>query len=276
MRRILVIDCPYLGHRARFTTGPLSYKGQPTGVIYGFLNQVFALLKKTRPDEIVYTWDSRKSFRKRYCSTYKQGRKNQEPDPELIDAFTQFKQLRRNILPELGFVNIFRQTGCEADDLIAALVMNDPKREFIVATSDDDMLQLLDYCDIYNLSKDKQINANVFKEEVGIEPADWAKVKQIAGCTSDNVKGVPGIGEKTAIKYLKNEMNPNSKQFQSIKQAEELIAFNEYLVKLPLPETKAPVLSRSKFNALKMSILCDDLGFNRMRHLIDDWEALNA
>jgi len=274
MEHILVIDCPYLGHRARFTTGPLSYKGKPTGVIYGFLNQLFTLIKRERPDEIAFAWDSRKSFRKEYYPDYKANRrKDGPPDPDMLAAFMQFKQLRAEILPQLGFVNNFRQTGCEADDIIGALVKNDPKRRFTIVTSDDDMLQLLDHCDMYNLGKELRIDNYAFTRQYGIAPEQWVMVKQIAGCSGDNVKGVTGVGEKTAIQYLTGKMNPSSKKYKDIQANQELIEFNEYLVRLPLPETKAPIPKPSHFDAFWMRKLCDDMGFNRMRHLVDDWEA---
>lgn len=275
MNKILVIDCNYLGHRARYTTGPLSYKDKPTGVIYGFLNQLLTLAKKTTPDEVVFTWDSRKSKRKECYPWYKQGRKNDEgPDQETLDAFQQFSQLREEILPDIGFVNQHIQTGYEADDIIAALVQSDPKRQFVVATSDDDLLQLLDHCSIYNLGKDKMITADSFIQDHDINPKQWVEVKKIAGCSSDSIPGVTGVGEKTAIQYLKGNMKPNSKKYKAIQTSKDIIERYEWLVKLPLPGTETPHIKRTEFNPPKMQMMCSDLGFSKAKSQLSEWELL--
>lgn len=277
MNKTLLIDANYLGHRARYTTGLLSYKGKPTGVIFGFLNQLFTLTKKTIPDEVVFVWDSRRSLRKEYYPFYKNKSKthgNEEgPDRELLDAFKQFQELKRDILPQLGFTNNFMQSGYEADDIIATTVQNE-SCQYIVATSDDDLLQLLDYCQIYNLGKDKYITKEDFIEDYKIEPAQWAEVKKIAGCSGDNVPGVQGVGEKTAIRYLLNELPTKAKAYTAIKASKDIIERNEWLVKLPLPGVETPVINKSDFDVSEMQKLCNRMGFNKMRNQLDDWELL--
>ena len=121
-------------------------------------------------------------------------------------AFDQFKQLRKRILPRIGFNNNHLQTGYEADDLIAKYV-KDNAEELVIASADNDLLQLLYFADFLNLSKNKLITSKSFFSEYGILPAQWGMVKQIAGCSSDNVKGIQGVGEITAIKYLKGELS---------------------------------------------------------------------
>lgn len=275
MRKVLILDSNNIGHRAHFTTGPLSYKGRPTGVIYGFLNQLLTLAKKTTPDEVVFTWDSRKSVRKEYYPFYKENRKKEEgPDQAMLDAFAQFKQLRKEILPELGFANNFLQRGYEADDIIAALVQKDPKREFVVASSDDDLLQLLDFCDLYNPFKNTIIRSEDFIEQYGVHPKDWAEVKKIAGCSGDGVPGVQGVGEKTAIQYLTGHLKETSKKYQAIQDAQDIIERNDWLVNLPLPGTEAPHIKRSRFDPIKMKTICNDLGFNKTKNQLSEWEIL--
>lgn len=278
MQKILLIDANYLGHRARYTTGLLSYKDRPTGVIFGFLNQLFTLAKKTVPDEIVFVWDSRKSFRKEAYPFYKEKSKSHNgegPDRELLDAFKQFQQLKKDILPQLGFTNNFMQSGYEADDLIASIVQeNTIHSEYIVATSDDDLLQLLDYCRIYNLGKDKYITKQQFVEDYGIEPYQWVEVKKIAGCSSDNVPGVQGVGEKTAIKYLRKKLHPKTKTYSVIQASNDIIERNEWLVNLPLPGVEKPSIKTSNFDVSEMQTLCNSMGFSKMKNQLDDWELL--
>lgn len=267
---ILIIDSNYLCHRARYTVGGLRYKNIPTGVIYGFLNQLFLLAKKTIPDEIVFAWDSRYSIRKERYSFYKEKR-NIEVDSELIEAYEQFNLLREEILPKIGFVNNFIVKGYEADDIIAKIVQN-KNNKYIVATSDDDLLQLLDYCTIFNLGKNKFIDKKYFIDKNRIEPKDWVEVKKIAGCSGDNVPGVNGVGEKTAIKYLTGSLKSDSKKYKSIEANQDIIERNEWLVKLPLPKTPDFDIKESEFDKQELKIICNKYGFMKLRNQIDEWD----
>lgn len=276
--KILIIDSNYLCHRAIHTTGPLSYRGKPTGVIFGFLNQLFTLGQILRPDEVVFVWDSRKSKRRKRYPFYKD-RGTQEPDSDLIAAFSQFSQLRRHILPELGFCNNFIQSGYEADDLIAKLVMEEPEPSFVTASGDQDLYQLLDYTDMYSMPKSvqiKQITNQIFTEKYGIKPKDWVRVKQIAGCSSDTVPGIDGVGEKTAIKYLLGQLKPESVKYKAIEAGQEIIKRNEWLVKLPLPGAKKYEINRSSFAKSQLRRLCKDLGFIKLLNdynRLDEWNT---
>lgn len=268
---VLLIDSNYLCHRARYTIGGLRYKDIPTGVIYGFLNQLFLLAKKTIPDEIVFVWDSRYSIRKERYSFYKEKRGIEEPDQELIEAYEQFNQLRDEILPRMGFVNNFIAKGYEADDVIAKIVQNQDNK-YIIATSDDDLLQLLDYCVIFNLGKNKFIDRKYFIDKNGIEPKQWVEVKKIAGCSGDNVPGVQGVGEKTAIKYLTGVLKPDSKKYEAIRTNMDIIERNEWLVKLPLPKTPNFDIKESEFNKHELKTICNKYGFMKLRNQIDEWD----
>jgi len=275
MKPLLVIDCNYLAHRARFTTGPLSYKGQPTGVIFGFLNQLFSIGKEVMPENIIFTWDSRKSKRRRILPEYKMNRKQNDegPDQEMLDAFHQFALLRKEILPGLGFKNNWMQPGYEADDLIA--VCCSPERSAVIASSDDDLLQLLSKqtC-IYNLGRKEYYTKDKFVNEYGIKPKQWIEVKKIAGCSGDNVPGVPGVGEKTAIKYLRGELNPDTKTYQKIEQGRKIIERNEDLVSLPFPGTKGRLILPNVFDVGSLKSVCRQFGFTKMTNNLDDWKVV--
>ena len=276
--KILIIDSNYLCHRAIHTTGPLSYRGMPTGVIFGFLNQLFTLGQAVRPDETVFIWDSRKSKRRKRYPFYK-NRGHEEPDSDLIAAFSQFSQLRCHILPELGFCNNFIQSGYEADDLIAKLVMEEPEPKFITASGDQDLYQLLDHTDMYSMPKSvqiKQVTKRTFMEEYGIKPKDWVRVKQIAGCSSDTVPGIKGVGEATAIKYLLGQLKPESVKYKAIEAGRDIINRNEWLVKLPLPGTKKYEIDRCRFDKFRLRDLCKDLGFTKLfndHNRLDEWNT---
>lgn len=276
--KILIIDSNYLCHRAIHTTGPLSYKGVPTGVIYGFLNQLFTLGQAVRPDEVVFVWDSRKSKRRKRYPFYK-NRGHEEPDADLIASFSQFSQLRCHTLPELGFHNNFIQSGYEADDLIAKLVMEEPEPSFVTASGDQDLYQLLDHTDMYSMPKSvqiKQVTKRTFTQEYGIKPKDWIQVKQIAGCSSDTVPGIKGVGEATAIKYLLGQLKPESVKYKAIEAGYDIIQRNEWLVKLPLPGTKKYEIDRSSFDKFRLRDLCKDLGFTKLLNdynRLDEWNT---
>jgi 5'-3' exonuclease len=98
------------------------------------------------------------------------------------------------------------QSGYESDDLIAWIVCQVPD-EYVIVTGDDDLLQLLHsetncpVC-IYNLSKKKVVTEADFVAKYNIQPRSWPMVKAMGGCTTDNVRGIPGVGTESAIKYI--------------------------------------------------------------------------
>jgi DNA polymerase-1 len=164
----------------------------------------------------------------------------------------QIIQLKR-IVSYIGFNNSFYQTGFEADDIIAKIVHShweelrnslskEPSDDCkpIILTSDADIYQLLNYANIYDPRAEKGITAESFKEDWGIDPEQWWRVKAIAGCSSDKVPGIAGIGEKKAVKYLLGKMNRKTKEYQKIESEESLEIFNrnKKLVKLPLEGVK--------------------------------------
>ena len=262
MKKIL-IDSNYLCHKAKVTTGTLSYEGKPTGIIYGFLNQIITIAKITQASEFLFFWDSRKSKRREIYPEYKMKRRPDLTEWEQKDweiAFSQFIQLRKRILPRLGFNNNNLQSGYEADDLLARYVMDNSKDELVLASADNDMLQLLGYCDMLNLSKNKLITRQSFIDEYGIAPCQWGDVKQIAGCNSDNVAGIRGVGEKTALRFLKGTLPSKSKAYQSIKAGEEKIERNRALVVLPFKGTKTIKEKENNFKITEFIAVCNELG----------------
>ena len=114
-------------------------------------------------------------------------------------AYEQFDKLKL-VLPEMGFANVFEEKGYESDDIIASLVVGSDERT-VVISSDKDLYQLLNWCNICDI-KGSVYTKNMFIREYKINPSGWKRVKSIAGCNTDNIKGVKGVGEKTAIKYL--------------------------------------------------------------------------
>lgn len=254
-----------------FTTGPLHYKGQPTGVIFGFLNQLFTIAQQTRPDQIVFAWDSRKSKRRLRYPFYKVRNKDRN-DEDLQAAFAQFIKLRTSILPKLGFLNNVLSTGYEADDIIAKVAEDNTRVHITIVSSDADLYQLLNRTtEIYNPNKKSVYTDKDFQQEYGIQPKQWAEVKSIAGCATDKVPGVYGVAETTAVNFLKGNLKKNSLKRKMIQENSSIIERNRWLVTLPLPGTPPVTLKQNKFNVAELQKLCKELNFKSYRLRVDDW-----
>jgi 5'-3' exonuclease len=190
--------------------------------------------------------------------------------------------LRKSLMPRLGFKNLFFQDGYEADDLIATTVMShlplDNTRN-VVISSDDDLLQLLGYCDLYSINKKQEMNLKAFQEKYGLsDPRTWAEVKTLAGCTSDKVPGLPGVGEKTAIKYLTGTLNPKNKTYAKIVSPANKKYLDHYrwLVTLPLEGTETfDVEEFDGMDMKKFKAVCNHYGFKSFLSpsTLDEWEV---
>ena len=288
--KIAVVDSHFLCYRALFTTGHFEHQGQKTGVVYGFLNQVLTMASKVLPDIVVFAWDSPVSKRREIRPEYKRRNDHnyltEQEQAEKQENYRQFNLLRKT-LPRLGFPNVFIQEGFEADDLIAKIVMDErySEHEFTVVSGDDDLLQLLDYCEIFYLSNVGKSNTPVWKNrdwftrKYEIAPREWVKVKQIGGCKSDNVTGIKGVGEKKAIQYLRGLMKPSSKIYKRIQsfESQQLINENRELVKLPFEGTAGVKLDlvETRVDMKALIQFCKKLGIRRLVSLDkqDEWEA---
>lgn len=232
----LIIDCHAILHavrHAQYHRGDLAVKDW--SLIGGFINAINSISYRFGSGNIVFAWDSSSSFRKDRYPFYKDRKsaKIQNEEEKEIDRhhFKQFAIIRDEIIPTIGFVHNHRYEGFEADDIIAATVMNN-SRSMIIVSSDEDLYQLLDYAPMYIYRKKALFSAQAFRMAYGIEPKDWWKVKAVAGCSSDCVPGVPGIGETYAIRYLKGELK--GARLEKIINNKAKIDENEWLVKLPL------------------------------------------
>ena len=245
----LILDCNFLCYRTLWSIGELSHNGIQTGVAFGFLSDMLSLEHRFGAQHVIFCFDSKQSKRKRLYPIYKNNRhipnKNATPEEaeiqklEQYEFYDQVNQLRSVILPNLGYENKIMMTpGYEADDWIAkscALVLNDhPKDKIIIVSGDHDLFQCLnDSIEMYNPNQMKLHTLASFYKKYGIVPALWPNVKAIAGCPSDNIKGVPGVGEKSALSYLKETL-PKNKRHQAILDNQDIINRNMILTKLPL------------------------------------------
>jgi len=113
----LLIDCCSIGYKIAYGMPALSYDGSNTHIIFGFLKQLLILAEKFSTSQFIFAWDSRQSYRKMFDPEYK--RRDPDPAKEALinDARRQFNLLYNDVLPMMGFKNVFMITGYEADDL---------------------------------------------------------------------------------------------------------------------------------------------------------------
>lgn len=204
MKKILLIDSNSLMNRAFYALPPLTNSdGIHTNAIYGFTNMILKIQDEIVPDYIIATFDKKApTFRHNEYAEYKAGRKKMPP--ELAEQFP----LTKELLGYLG-VPIFELDGFEADDLLGTLSKKaeEDNIEVYVLTGDKDALQLAsDSTNIIITKKgvsEKEIyNRQRMQDDFGVTPLEFIDVKGLMGDKSDNIPGVPGIGEKTAYKLI--------------------------------------------------------------------------
>ncbi len=250
----LLIDVSNLAYRALHTVGQLTYGGSDTGVLFGVFREVKLLRERFSPTTTTFCFDGRRLERKKIYPEYKEGRKK-ESTPEEIEArqglYSQLELMRDELLPEIGFRNVFHCDGYEADDLIASVCIEMPKKHTaIIISTDNDLWQLLvdGRVMIYSPTLKALFTAKLFRDMWGIDPFLWADVKALAGCTSDNVEGVKGVGPHKATKFLSGGMKDSEVAFGAIIEGNNTYNRNLELVRLPFVGTPKCKLRRDRFD----------------------------
>lgn len=269
----LVLDCNFLGHRSLHTSGELTFEGVQTGTIFGFLNQVLDLQEMFGTGDVVFAFDSKTSRRKKIFPAYKQKRHSKdltEEERAALDEFrVQMKRLRKLLLPSLGFSNVLQVKGLEADDIIASVTQRSlgPADSAIIVTADHDLLQLVsEQVMFYNPNKRQRVTLQNFQHITGVRrPAQWTKVLEIAGCRTDEVPGVGGVGEKTAVQYINGLLKPESKKYKTIVGGGTIRELNQRLTCLPFAGTPSFTLQRSVLCREQWDRVCEELGFRSLR-----------
>lgn len=200
----MIIDGSSLIHRAFYALPPLSNAaGQYTNAVYGFTTMLLKLLADLKPDSVAVAFDkSRITFRNKIYAEYK-GHRKATPG-ELSEQFPLVKE----VLAALG-IEVLEEAGYEADDIIGTLSVQAVQAgcRVTIVTGDRDALQLIGSHSKVLLTKKGISDMDVFTEETfqekyGIASNQFIDVKGLMGDTSDNIPGVPGIGEKTAVKLV--------------------------------------------------------------------------
>lgn len=266
--KTLLVDASNLGWVAGYSMQGLVYRGRDTGLFYGFLRGIFTVAEKYNPSVVIFVWDSVKNKRKTLVDGYKANRDESLMRPEdkaLKDYVVYELGTIKHHLKDLGIKNSYEVTGLEADDIIASIIQKYPRFEHIIYSADSDLYQLLsdNVIQVSTRDSNKVITLESFKEKYGIEPEQWPLVKAIAGDSSDNIKGLPRIGEKTALKYIKGELKQSSKQYQLIQESGTIIDQNLKIIKLPLEYVDIQI-KRESIHFIKWKSLLSELGFHSL------------
>ncbi len=213
--KILLIDTAYLTYRSYFGypkdfTAKVDGGEVPTGAIYGFAKTILALIKKYKPDQLIFTNDTpAPTWRHKEKDDYKAGRA--EIEPAMISQLPLIKEWCKLVTP-----NYLELDGWEADDLIYTVCsqflgnfgQTTKAEQILIFSSDRDLLQLLVYPEVVFLQSNpfkkiiQELGGEEFKEKYILEPIQWLDYKALVGDNSDNLQGIPGIGPKTATDIL--------------------------------------------------------------------------
>jgi 5'-3' exonuclease len=275
---ILILDCQYLCHRAFHALGAnLDFAGEPTAVVFGFLKDVSALLNEFQTERVVFTWDRGCGKRREIYPEYKAVRMaahqdaTDEEKQARRDFLRQVQKLRECYVPQLGYRNSFWQDGYEADDVIASVVKQSlgEDDQAIIVSSDQDLWQLIGpNASCYNPYKKTLLDRDTFMATYGIEPCLWANVKALAGCSTDGVPGIKGIGEATAVKWFRSQLKFDSVAYRKINEMGiEIHNRNIQLVRLPFAGTEVFRLREDETSAERWRTLADKLGMKSIREL---------
>ena len=211
MKKIVLIDGNNLIFRSYYATAysgviMRNSKGFPTNALYGFINMMNKIIREDKPEYILVAFDKGKTFRHSEYDEYKAGRSD-TPD-ELKQQFP----VAKDVLNAMG-IKYFEIDNYEADDIIGTLSSMahiDPDFDCEIVSSDKDLLQLIEDDVVVRSPKNNDYiiyDRNTFKDTYEVEPIRMIDLKALMGDTSDNIPGVAGIGEKTAIKLIKEYDN---------------------------------------------------------------------
>src|SRR6478672_8804483 len=175
--------------------------GEPTKATYVFTQMLLNLIEQRKPDYLAMVIDrgGEGDFRLEIDPEYKANRTSPPED------FKPQEERILQIVKDAG-IPIFSRQGTEADDLIATMAhkLCDKGWEIFLVSKDKDLRQILNDCTkMYDVQGDEVIDVKKLEEKVGYTPAEAIEVQTLMGDAIDNVKGIPGVGEKTAVKLVK-------------------------------------------------------------------------
>ena len=203
MSKLVLIDGNAIMHRAFHAMPPFrTPQGDPIGAVHGFVSMLLKVIVDLKPTHVAIAFDRKEpTFRKKISKDYQAHRP--EMDGELIPQFA-----KARAVAEVFDIPVYDKAGYEADDVIGTIASEAKTDEVVILTGDKDMLQLISgktklYMPVKGLSNAKLFGNEETIERLGVYPKQIVDFKALVGDPSDNYKGVPGIGPKTAANLLK-------------------------------------------------------------------------
>ncbi len=241
MKKFVIIDGNAIVHRAYHALPPMTVKGTMINAVYGFASMLLKVIKDLKPDYLAVSFDVKgPTFRDKLYEAYKA--KRIKADQELYDQIPLcYEVVKAFDIP------IYTKKGFEADDIIATVVakIRKPKSEIrnIIVTGDMDMLQMVDdntevYAMRKGLSDLVMFNEKEVKNKYGFGPKQIVDYKALRGDASDNIPGVPGIGEKTATELIQ-KIGGVDEIYKKIKKIKDYKISDSIIKKLEDGEKKA-------------------------------------
>lgn len=285
-KKLVLIDGNSIAYRAFFALPLLNNdKGIHTNAVYGFTMMMQRILEDEKPTHIMVAFDAGKTtFRHKTYTEYKGGR--QKTPPELSEQFP----LIRELVDSYG-ISRYELENYEADDIIGTLSLNAEKEGFEVKviSGDKDLTQLSSEHTTVSVTKKgiteiEEYTPLHIKEKYGLTPEQIIDMKGLMGDASDNIPGIPGIGEKTAIKLLKEfgsveELISSIEKVSGKKLKEKIEEFKDQALmskELATIMREAPVevklneIEYSGFQKEKVIALFKELGFQSLLSKMDD------
>ncbi|MDB5265384.1 MAG: polA [Parcubacteria group bacterium] len=291
-QRLILLDAHAIIHRAYHALPDFSSPtGEPTGALYGLSSMLLRIIQDLKPDYIASCYDLPKAtFRHEAYEAYKGTRSS------LDDALAKQLNTSRNVFAAFS-IPIFEKEGFEADDIlgtIAYMTRDQKDLEIIIASGDMDTMQLIEKNRVKVYTLKKGLNDTILYDEKAVEerygfpPKMIADYKGLRGDPSDNIIGIPGVGEKTATELIQKfgsiediykKLKKNEAQFTEqgikprivglLKEHEEDAVFSKMLatIRIDAPITfKLPEAVWKDGSALpKVLALFDELGFRTLR-----------
>ena len=274
----VLIDGNNLCWRAYHAHKDLSYQDVKTGMIYGILNDILTLRRLCQTNRFVWCFDHGRGIREYRYPFYKESRRirkitpeNEKEEERKSEVRQQIERVRTEYLPGLGYHNIFWRDGYEADDIIASVVTQLPDGdEAVIVSSDKDLYQLVsEDVTVYEPRTKFWHNLKWFWKKYGIDPMEWKYVKAIAGCSTDDVPGVEGVGDLKASAFLRNELpdTPFGEETRrKIKEFRKTTQYKQNLDIVKIPYKGCPVfqLAVDSVDVDAWKKLCKRLGIRKL------------
>lgn len=268
----LLVDVPNICHRFHHSLNIGWEKGSVArGATYGLLSEIPRLQQRFQTPRIAFCFDSARSKRKEFYPRYKAKRTENHRLPEMDWDRKQLRReidrLRTEVLPAVGFRNVFLAEGYEADDIIASICWEPIHSKAVIVSNDSDLYQLLSSKVSMYKGGNVVETSQTFKERVGICPGQWASVKAVAGCVSDGIPGIEGIAEKNAVKFLSGELPKHGMLYQRAicPRGQATIGQNLRLVSLPYEGCPSFKLVRDEITVARWRKVVKGLGFDRLK-----------